>query len=175
MQNFKLSIISQDNTSIILSISIIFLFISCSTSNKNSHPNENIINSSISTPDTLTSKQESAFDALNTLQVNTDEKNRIYSTFPNITQPCYPPDTTFVISQTNLLIAMKEFLSIHCKNLTSKRRNELAEASVQAQNSYNLNFCAENLINLTYKNGPPLKGIWVLPNILGRRDLTLVW
>lgn len=152
-----------------------YSILSCSASSKKSGPNKNISASSNSIPDTLTLIQKSAFDALNTLQVSTDEMNRIYSTFPNINQPCYPPDTSFNIPQSKLLEAMNEFLLIYGTNLTDERRTELAAISVQAQNNYIVNFCPVNFENSNYENGLPLKGIWVLPNILGRRDLTLVW
>jgi len=173
MQIFNSFITLWFNTNTIVSILTICLFISCSTSPKKQQANKA---TNLNSPsDTLTLKQESTFDALNTLQMSTDERNRIFSTFPNITQPCYPPDTSFIISQSDLLVAMKEFLRIHCKDLTTEKRNELAETSVLAQDQYSLNFCIEHSKNPTHKNGPPLSGVWVLPNILGRRDLTLVW
>ena len=123
----------------------------------------------------LTIEQESAFDVLNRLQASTDEKNRIYSTFANIFQPCYPPDTSFVISRSELLIAMERFLTKHCTNLTKEERNELAATAVLAQEEYMVLHCAVNSSNLNYKNGLPMSGIWVMPNVLGRRDITLVW
>lgn len=46
----------------------------------------------------LSREQKSALDALATLQVNTDEMNRLYLTFGGTIQPCYPPDTGFTIS-----------------------------------------------------------------------------
>ena len=59
----------------------------------------------------LTQDQQSAFDALNKLQTNTDEMNRLYSTFANIDQPCYPADTSFEVSQSELLMFMEQFIS----------------------------------------------------------------
>lgn len=50
----------------------------------------------------LTQEKQSAFDALNKLQINTDEMNRLYSTFANIDQPCYPADTSIEVSQSEL-------------------------------------------------------------------------
>lgn len=123
----------------------------------------------------LTSEQESALDALNMLQINTDEKNRLYSTFANINQPCYPPDTNFVISRSEFQIAMSQFLTMHCTNLTKKEREELATASVLAQEEYTVLHCNSNSSNLNYKNGLPMSGIWIMPNVLGRRDVLLEW
>lgn len=151
------------------------LILSCSAPTKKTTPDKNLTASKSSYSDSLTLEQKAAFDALNTLQVNTDKMNHIYSTFPNIHQPCYPPDTSFLISQSQLLVAMEKFVSIHCTNLTSERRNELAKTSVLAQENYTVNFCFDESENPTFENGLPLIGTWVLPNILGRRDLTLIW
>ena len=123
----------------------------------------------------LTKEQQSALDALNTLQVSTDEMNRLYSTFAGIDQPCYPPDTSLTISRSELLIAMKQFVTINCKNLTIEERDELATQSVLAQNEYTVSLCLDNSGPITYENGTPMKGTWVLPNVLGRRDVIIQW
>jgi len=122
----------------------------------------------------LTPEQQSAFDALNTLQVSTDEKNHLYSTFAGIVQPCYPPDTSFVISRAELLIAMEQFLTRHCTNLTFEKRNELAATSVLAQEEYTVLHCRISS-KLNYINGLPMSGTWILPSVLGRRDVILEW
>jgi hypothetical protein len=122
----------------------------------------------------LTPEQQSAFDALNTLQVSTDEKSRLYSTFADICQPCYPPDTSFVISRAELLIAMKQFLTRHCTNLTIEKRNELAATSVLAQEEYTVLHCRISS-NHNYVNGLPMSGTWIMPSVLGRRDVILEW
>lgn len=123
----------------------------------------------------LTPQQQSAFDALNTLQVSTDEMNRLYSTFAGIIQPCYPPDTSLTISQTELLIAMKQFVTRNCKRLSAKEQDELASTSVLAQEEYTLSLCLDNSANVTYENGAPMKGTWVIQSVLDRRDVILVW
>jgi hypothetical protein len=123
----------------------------------------------------LTPEQQSAFDALNTLQVSTDEMNRLYSTFAGIVQPCYPPDTSLTISQTELLIAMKQFVISNCKNLTIERRDKLASASVLAQEEYTVSLCLDSSAPVNYENGAPMTGTWVLPSVLGQRDVIIVW
>ena len=173
MSNFNLPINLVIN--FVLANFMVSLILSCSAPTKKTTPDKNSAVSTSSYSDSLTFEQEAAFDALNTLQVSTDQMNRIYSTFPNINQPCYPPDTSFLISQSELLEAMERFVSIHCTNLTSKRRNQLAKTSALAQESYTVNLCLSESKNPSFENGLPLTGTWVLPNILGRRDLTLVW
>ena len=123
----------------------------------------------------LTSEQQSAFDALNTLQVSTDEKNKLYSTFSGISQPCYPPDTSFTISRSDLLTAMKYFVTKHCTYLSFEERDKLAETAVLAQEEYIVLHCPDNSYNVNYKNGLPMSGIWVMPSVLGRRDIILEW
>ena len=123
----------------------------------------------------LTQEQQSAFDALNELQTSTDEMNRIYSTFPNIKQPCYPADTSFEISQSELLTCMEKFISRHCQNLPQEDQMRLAKSSVLAQEKYTVLLCADNESNDYDENGFPMAGKWVIPNVLGRRDIIIVW
>lgn len=137
-------------------------------------------NSSYSIPYTessleLTSEQQSAFDALNTLQVSTDEKNKLYSTFAGIPQPCYPPDTSFTISRSELLTAMKHFVSKNCTYLSFEERDKLATTGVLAQEEYIVLHCPDNSSNVNYENGLPMTGTWVIPSVLGRRDIILDW
>ena len=86
----------------------------------------------------LTQEQQAAFDALNRLQINTDQRNRLYSTFANTDQACYPPDTSYIISQSQLLGFMEQFVSKHSQNLSVKVRDELVASSVLAQESYTI-------------------------------------
>ncbi|MEM7105277.1 MAG: hypothetical protein AAF502_19215 [Bacteroidota bacterium] len=133
------------------------------------------IDQNLETISELTPEQQSAFEALNTLQVNTDEMNLLYSTFAGIVQPCYPPDTSLTISQTELLIAMKQFVTSNCKNLSAEERDELAVTSVLAQEEYTVSLCLDNSALVTYENGAPMTGTWVMPGVLGRRDVIIVW
>ena len=123
----------------------------------------------------LTQEQQSAFDALNELQTSTDEMNRIYSTFPNIEQPCYPADTSFEISQSELLTFMEKFISKHCQNLSPEHQVQLTKSSVLAQKKYTVLHCADYESNVNYENGLPMTGTWIMPNVLGRRDVILTW
>ena len=123
----------------------------------------------------LTEEQQSAFDALNTLQTNTDEMNRLYSTFANLVQPCYPADTSMVITQSELLVFMKQFISRHCKNLQEEVQNQLAASSVLAQEEYKVLYCSKDSSLQNYENGLPMVGTWVIPGVLGRRDIIIVW
>jgi len=123
----------------------------------------------------LTLEQESAFDALNTLQVSTDEKNRLYSTFADIVQPCYPPDTSFVITRSELLIAMMQFVKENCTSLNIEERDKLIKTAVLAQKEYTVLHCTGNSSNINYEKGLPLIGTWVMPSVLDRRDVVLVW
>ena len=123
----------------------------------------------------LTQAQQSAFDALNKLQTSTDEMNRIYSTFPGIEQPCYPADENFEITQSELLGFMGEFIAKHCQNLMPKEQAQLAKTAVLAQKEYTVLHCAGNDLNVNYEKGLPMTGTWVIPNVLGRRDVVLEW
>ena len=123
----------------------------------------------------LTPEQQSAFDALNTLQISTDEQNRLYSTFADIAHPCFPPDTSFVISQSELLTAMMQFVKENCSNLNIEKQEELATTAVLAQKEYTVLYCPGHSSNMNYGKGIPRKGTWVMPSVLGRRDVTLVW
>lgn len=159
-----------------------FLLSACSSSNKRSDQEQQTTYSlptnmatNLETISEITPEQQSAFDALNTLQVSTDEMNRLYSTFANITQPCYPADTSFIITQSELLIYMKQFVSQNCQNLKEAIRNELAETSVLAQEEYTVFYCGGHSSIQNYNNGPPMLGTWVMSGILGRRDVILVW
>lgn len=123
----------------------------------------------------LSPAQESAFDALNTLQTSTDEMNRLYSTFANVHQPCYPADTSFVITQSEFLTYMKQFVSQHCKRLSEDTQDELATTAVLAQEEYTVFYCSNKSPGHNFKNGLPMSGTWVMPNVLGRRDVVIVW
>jgi hypothetical protein len=97
---------------LILSIAIL-ITLSCSSPREHSRE-ENYSttngNHNFKTISDLTSEQVTALEALNTLQVSTDERNRLYSTFAGIDQPCYPPNSSLTISQANFLEAMSQKL-----------------------------------------------------------------
>lgn len=123
----------------------------------------------------LTPAQASAFDALNTLQVSTDQQNRLYSTFAGITQTCYPPDTSMPLSQAAFLTAMKQFVTRNCTHLPVEKQDSLAAASVLAQEEYTVLLCLDNSVSVNFETGAPMTGTWVIPGVLGRRDVVMVW
>ena len=150
------------------------LTITCTFSQEGNERKKEMANSNKPVSE-LTQEQQSAFDALNKLQTSTDEMSRIYSTFPNIEQPCYPADTSFEISQSELLTFMEKFISKHCQNLTPEHQVQLTKSSVLAQKKYKVLHCADYESNVNYENGLPMTGTWIMPNVLGRRDIILVW
>ncbi len=163
---------------LVMFLTVPLLLCSCSSTteetNQGHQSTDSLTSVNTALPD-LTPEQQSAFDALNTLQVSTDEKNRLYSTFAGIVQPCYPPDTSFTITQTELLVAMKQFVASNCKNLKAEVRDELAAKSVLAHAEYTVALCLDTSERITFENGAPMTGTWVLPNVLSRRDVILVW
>ena len=124
---------------------------------------------------TLSEHQEASFDALNTLQVSTDKRNRLFSTFSGAQQACLDPDTTLTISQAQLLDAMIDFVTKNCKEMKEDMRIELAQKAVAAQTEYKLNLCLDSYKPNENENNLIQAGTWVLPNVLGRRDVVMVW
>ena len=154
-----------------------FLMYSCGVDQKGKKQNRATTDLNINSnfiPE-LSPEQESAFEALNTLQVRTDELNQLYSTFADIHQPCYPPDTSFVISQSEFLIALKIFVEEFCKNMSDEERDSLSKLAVLAQPEYKVLYCSTDGSISNYKNGLPRIGTWVMPGVLGRRDIILNW
>lgn len=123
----------------------------------------------------LSKEQEDSFNAWNTLQTNTDQRNRLYSTFAGIEHSCYPADTSFQISQSELLSYLEKFLAKHCHRLTKEYKHQLVTQAVLAQKNYMVLHCIEDspLTNSTVEIS--MSGTWVLPNVLERRDVILVW
>lgn len=162
-------------TILILLSTILF---SCSEAQENKSQKQEKINLTTSYVDSipeLIPVQQEAFNALNTLQTSTDEKNHLYSTFANINQPFYPADTSFVITQAQFLTYMKQFVSKYCQNLSKDMQDELAKSSVLAQEEYTVLYCNDESTNQNFINGLPMSGTWVMPNVLGRRDVIIVW
>lgn len=123
----------------------------------------------------MTSEQKEALEALALLQISTDKKNQLYSTFAGMEHACYPPDTSILITQAEFLQVMTSFINKHCKNLPSQDRQVLSTRCVLAQSEYLVSYCPENIADLNYDTGIPRQGIWLIPKILDRIDLTLLW
>jgi hypothetical protein len=185
MQHFKNEYMPRTTTLLTIRgltvlMTVHVMIISCAPTNENTDQTQN---SNYSLPyktssdslTELTMEQQSSFDALNTLQVSTDEKNHLYSTFANIVQPCYPADTSITISRSSLLTAMEQFVAKHCTTLTIEKRNELVSTAVLAQEEYNVLHCPDNSSEVNYETGLPMTGTWVIPSVLGRRDVVLIW
>jgi hypothetical protein len=123
----------------------------------------------------LSKEQEAAFEALNKLQVSTDERNRLYSTFAGIEHECYPPDSTLTLPQAEFLKAMNQFVTKHCGLLNPEERQELAAESVLAQEEYTILLCFGDTALSATEPELPMTGTWIIPNVLNRRDVILVW
>lgn len=166
---------------LIMLLTPLILFSSCISNNESAdqeHPSIDSLPSNsrvINAFKELTPTQQAAFDALDTLQISSDEMSRMYSTFAGIKQQCYPPDTSLTISQAELLLAMKQFVTSNYKNLSAEKREELAAKSVLAQEAYTVLLCINPSVPVTYENGAPMTGTWVMPNVLGRRDVVIEW
>jgi len=160
---------------LILLLSIFFCFlISCTPFNEKKQEQVNIIYhqaSKYSNISELSAEQNAAFDALNTLQVNTDHSSQLYSTFPGLEHECYPPETSITLSQDEFQLAMQEFVNRNCKKLTTEERNQLAAASSLAQEEYTVLICFYNSNSKIGSN----EGTWIIPSMLGRRDVVIEW
>ena len=128
----------------------------------------------------LTPEQGAAFDALNDLQRQMQAQH-LYSTFPGISQECLQPDTSYVISRIALLDAMVELLGKYCTDIPIGERNELATNAVLAQETYTIEQCYGNELQMIdgvlhdVQSTASRSGTWVLPKVLGHRDIVLVW
>ena len=155
---------------------LFLLLVSCSTKQQPSQESDKSIEQFYDrTATELTEEQRTAFDALNLLQINTDEKSRLYSTFANISQPCYPPDTNIIISQSEFLGAMEAFIARHCRDMDTFMQKELGHAAVLSQKQYNVLHCSQNARTEDYTKGLPRTGTWIMPGVLGKRDIILEW
>lgn len=145
------------------------------TSSKITPENTSKENKETKYPKVFSAAQEIALDALNELQMSTDEQNRIYSTFAGIDHPCYHSDTLLRMTQGEFLLAMKQFVESNCKRLPAEHRNRLAKDAVKAQDEYTVMHCREKVTDGSYEMESYLTGTWVIPNLLGRRDVVIVW
>lgn len=133
-----------------------------------------------STVSLITPEQEVALDALNTIQVQTQSQH-IYSTFPGLHHDCFPSDSSFVLSSADLLVAMQELIAKYSKDVFIEHHNKLAASAVLAQEEYLVEYCYGTelqmvegvLINVRTRTSPFKR--WILPKVLGRRDLILAW
>ena len=101
----------------------------------------------------------------------------LYSTFSGIHHNCLPPDTSFVISQAELLVAIETLLERHYTHIKAEQRAKLANESVLAQEEYLVLQCKGYSNGTMYDKSKniPNSGSWILPKILERRDIVIEW
>ncbi len=162
---------------------LLFIYLSACQSNSGRQAGQGISEKNAGAPlafarDTipnLTCEQEAALEALNTLQVNMEEVDRLYSTFPDLDQPFYPPDTVIVLSQSEFLMALEHFLRQNGRFISEGDKQKLARTAALAQEEYRVLICHSSKAKRNEQNEWPLTGVWVIPNILDRRDLIIRW
>ncbi|MCH2214788.1 MAG: hypothetical protein MK086_06415 [Flavobacteriales bacterium] len=165
---------------ILLKSFILYSLFSCSSPNS-SIERETVISNPTSknekqqTSSEPSPQQESAFDALNKLQFSTNEQNRLYSTFPGSAPLCFDKDTTVTISQSEFQKVLVGFTLNNCDILMASESEELASQAALAQEEYSLTICLNGEDKAFQDNLLSTRGTWILPNILGFRDLIIVW
>lgn len=167
-----------------MKLQVIFLFLilfsACDSDTEGSR-NVKVIDESIHSADStwevpveeLTAEQQDALEALNQLQVSSEEQHRLYSTLANMIHVCYPPDTSTTISQADFRMALERFTAAHHTNLLEEVRKNLIQRAALAQKEYRLHICLNE--HTTNVSEIPRSGTWIFPGILGHRDLVLVW
>lgn len=120
----------------------------------------------------LSPQQQIAFDAFNAIQV---QGEHLYSTFSGIHHDCSSPDSSFVITRIELQIALEELLSLYYTPLSVEERNKLANEAVQAQEEYLVLQCGYSIETSGGNIPDQTSGTWILPEVLSRRDIIIVW
>jgi hypothetical protein len=147
-----------------------------SSSSESGSENDSVLNLSTyssTAPDTignLTQEQQTAFDALNAIQV---QGKNLYSTFPGISHSCPSKGTDLVLTRNELSIALNELLKRHYNHITPSERASLVTQIILIQDEYNVVPCS--CVMNTLSNGFPDSGTWILPQVLGRRDIVIEW
>jgi len=131
-------------------------------------------NPNVETVVELSSEQQAAFDALNSIQV---QGQHLYSTFSGISHDCLPPDSSFVLPQAELLTAMKELLARYYPTIPLEEQTKLATQAVLAQEEYIVLQCNDNSFGPVDHAHKKLlfSGTWILPEVLNRRDIIIKW
>jgi hypothetical protein len=156
----------------------VLLYLSCTTNNNKAKQqiSSNFVpfKAAQSNDSSLTAKQQTAFNALNSIQV---QGIYLYSTFSGIHHNCLPPDTSFIISQAELLVAIESLLEKYYTHIKAEQRAKLASESVLAQEKYLVLQCKGYTNGAEYdkSNNIPKSGSWILPKVLGRRDIVIEW
>ena len=176
----------QLGITLILTIQLLLL-IACTSDKKGKTLDKQSSNSLATPPNTNTDsstelnlEQETALDALDSLQIQMQAK-QLYSTFPGIHHECSQSDTSFLISQTEFLIALEELLAKHCTSFSYERRKKLANEAVLIQKEYFIEQCygtSFQMVDGTLNNttiSTPRSGTWIMRKVLGRRDIIFKW
>ena len=138
-----------------LLITVSYVAFSCTIAQERTDQKEELPLPPFDTTLFLTLEQEAAFDALNEIQI---QGTQLYSTFSGIHHECFPPDTSFVISQAELLIVIEDLLIQNYPNIPPKEQSKLANQAVLAQEEYLVIQC---------------NGSWILPEVLNQRDIII--
>lgn len=126
-----------------------------------------VVPSSNEVVEELTEAQEIGLDAFNLLQMNTDEPNHVYSTFPGILHDC-SPDTSIELSQAEFEEVMIRFVDLYCREMEEEKRHTLAEQASRVLDEYTVNICLEDGEGLE-------QGTWLFSEVLEKRDIIMVW
>ncbi len=164
----------------VFAISYLFLLVACSqsdnkfnmTSEQNKQSRIDQFNQATSV---LSNEQQAAFDALNTIQTSTDEMNRLYSSFAGAAQSCNIPDTIMIMKQNEFQEAMLQFIQYNCKRLSAKDQRALALNAAKAQDEYTIRVCFDEPVPASNADKYLRNGTWLIPNVLGRRDVVIEW
>lgn len=158
-----------------------YLLLSCNSSKEKGNLKEN---DSISTTKNeqkvleLNEVQKRAFDALDSIQ-RQFEGEHLYSTFPGIGHNCYPPDSSFFISQDELLEVIEDLIDEYAESILIEQFKKLAAHGVLAQKEYVVKSCffaPRQKDNRNFKILPIAnRKAWILPMVLERRDIILAW
>ena len=101
--------------------------------------------------------------------------NRLYSSFAGASKACNIPDTIIIMTQDELLSALMQFVENNCGSLSLADRKALALNAVKSQEEYTIKVCFDELESASNANKNLRNGTWLLPNVLGRRDVVIEW
>jgi len=124
-------------------------------------------------------EQEKAFEALNTLQVRMKGEH-LFSTFSGISHNCNRPDSIFVISQSDLKKAMDSLVASYGTDIPLEEQSQLVENAVLAQENYVVQSCygsSMQLVEGAFESiqSHSLQGTWILPKVVDKRDVVIIW
>ncbi len=167
--------------SILLFIGLVFT--ACNSRNKSENSGTPLPAPILTSPEKIskiTSAQEKGLDALNALQVNI-EGEHLYSTFPGLSHTFLPEDSSFTITDMELLQAINSISKNYGGDLSAEKFDKLAKEAIQLQDLYHIKECTRTIyqpINHSIKSLPgkdTISKIWLIQNLLNRRDLIIIF